>query len=175
MRCRLSSSGYELIGDHRQIDMDISQVTDYLYVGAQPSAQDAEQLCALNVRLIISMVGTIRPPKALTQPPLNLLWLRTYDTIFTPIPIAKLMKGVQAALPVIRSGGGVLTYCREGRHRSIAMGAAILIAMGHPAEEAMRLLTTHRRKADPHAWHIRRQIKEFEKRWQSMSTTEVKA
>src|SRR5512136_23587 len=55
--------------------MDISQVTDYLYVGAQPSAQDAEQLHALNVRLIISMAGTIRPPKALAQPPLRLLWL----------------------------------------------------------------------------------------------------
>jgi protein tyrosine phosphatase (PTP) superfamily phosphohydrolase (DUF442 family) len=155
--------------------MDISRVTDYLYVGAQPSAQDAERLHALNVRLIISMAGTMRPPKALTQPPLRLLWLRTYDTIFTPIPISKLIEGVQAALPVIQGGGGVLAYCREGRHRSIAMGAAILIAMGHSAEEAMQLLTARRQKADPQAWHIRRQIKKFEKRWQSMPTAEVKA
>ncbi len=155
--------------------MDISQVTDYLYVGAQPSAQDAEQLHALNVQLIISMAGTIRPPAALSQPPLHLLWLRTYDTIFTPIPISKLMEGVQAALPVIQSGGGVLAYCREGRHRSIAMGAAILIAMGHSAEEAMRLLSTRRQKADPQAWHIKRQIKKFERRWQNMPRAEVKA
>ena len=154
--------------------MDISQITDYLYVGAQPSAQDAEQLRALNVRLIISMAGTIHPPEVLTQPPLSVLWLRTYDTIFTPIPIGKLMKGVQAALPVIQGGGGVLAHCREGRHRSVAMGAAILIAMGHSAEEAMQLLSARRKKADPQAWHIRRQIKRFEKHWQSMSMTEVK-
>ena len=175
MCCRPSSSGYGRISDHQQTDMDISQVTDYLYVGAQPSAQDVEQLHAMNVRLIISMAGTIRPPKALTQPPLRLLWLRTYDTIFTPIPIGKLMEGVQAALPVIRGGGGVLTYCREGRHRSIAMGAAILIAMGHSADEAMRLLSARRKKADPQAWHIRRQIKRFEKKWQSRPANEVKA
>ena len=173
MYCRPSSSGYQRVSD-LQIDMDISQITDYLYVGAQPSAQDAEQLHAMNVRLIISMAGTVRPPKVLTQPPLHLLWLRTYDTILTPIPIGKLMEGVLAALPVIQGGGGVLAYCREGRHRSIAMGAAILIAMGHSAEEAMRLLSTHRQKADPQAWHIRRQIKKFEKRWQSMPMTEVK-
>lgn len=154
--------------------MDISQITNYLYVGAQPSAQDAEQLCALNVRLIISMAGTIRPPEALTQSPLSVLWLRTYDTIFTPIPIGKLMKGVQAALPVIQGGRSVLAHCREGRHRSVAMGAAILIAMGHSAEEAMQLLSARRKKADPQAWHIRRQIKKFEKHWQSMPTTEVK-
>ena len=154
--------------------MDISQITDYLYVGAQPSAQDAEQLRALNVRLIISMAGTIHPPEALTQPPLSVLWLRTYDTIFTPIPIGKLMEGVQAALPVIQDGRGVLAYCREGRHRSVAMGAAILIAMGHSAEEAMQLLSARRKKADPQAWHIRRQIKKFEKHWQSAPTTKVK-
>ena len=64
--------------------MDISQITDYLYVGAQPSGQDAERLHTLNVRLIISMAGNIRPPVALTQLPLSVLWLRTYDTIFSP-------------------------------------------------------------------------------------------
>ncbi len=154
--------------------MDISQITDYLYVGAQPSGQDAERLRALNVRLIISMAGNIRPPEALTQPPLSVLWLRTYDTIFTPIPIGKLMEGVQAALPVIQDGKGVLAHCREGRHRSVAMGAAILIAMGHSAEEAMQLLSVRRRKADPQAWHIRHQIKKFEKHWQSVPTTKVR-
>jgi protein tyrosine phosphatase (PTP) superfamily phosphohydrolase (DUF442 family) len=146
--------------------MDISQITDYLYVGAQPSAEYADELRARDVRLIISMIGTARPAAAFGQPPFRLLWLRTYDTFLTPIPVSKLMEGVQAALPVIRNGGRVLTYCAQGRHRSVAMAAAILIAMGYSAEDAMRLVRARRPIARPQTWYIKRQIKKFEKHWQ---------
>jgi protein tyrosine phosphatase (PTP) superfamily phosphohydrolase (DUF442 family) len=146
--------------------MDISQITDYLYVGAQPGAEHAAELRARDVRLIISMIGTARPAAAFGKPPFHLLWLRTYDTFLTPIPVSKLMEGVRAALPVIRDGGRVLTYCAQGRHRSVAMAAAILIAMGYSAEEAMRLLQTRRQIARPQTWYIKRQIKKFEKHWQ---------
>jgi hypothetical protein len=146
--------------------LDISQITDYLYVGARPKAEHAAELRARDVRLIISMIGTARPAAAFGEPPFRLLWLRTYDSFLTPIPVNKLVEGVQAALPVIRSGGRVLTYCAQGRHRSAAMAAAILIAMGHSAEEAMRLLRARRRIARPQTWYIKRQIKKFEKHWQ---------
>jgi hypothetical protein len=71
---------------YRQTAMDISQITDYLYVGAQPEAAHADQLRTLGVRLIISMRGERRPPTELEQPPLNVLWLKTFDTFFTPYP-----------------------------------------------------------------------------------------
>jgi protein tyrosine phosphatase (PTP) superfamily phosphohydrolase (DUF442 family) len=147
--------------------MDISQITDYLYVGAQPEATHADRLRALGVRLIISMRGERRPPAALAQPPLSVVWLRTFDTFFTPIPIHKLMEGVRAALPVIQGGGRVLAHCHKGRHRGVAMAAAILIAMGHTAEDAMRLLRERRQMADPHIWYIRWQIMKFEKQWRA--------
>ena len=134
-------------------------------MGAQPRAEHAEELRARDVRLIISMIGTARPAAAFAEPPFRLLWLRTYDTFLTPIPISKLMEGVQAALPVIHGGGRVFTFCAQGRHRSAAMGAAILIAMGHSADEAMRLLRAGRRVARPQTWYIKRQIKKFEKHW----------
>jgi protein-tyrosine phosphatase len=145
--------------------LDISQITDYLYVAAQPRAEHAAELRARDVRLIISMIGTARPPASFGKPPFRLLWLRTYDSFLTPIPISKLMEGVQAALPVIHSGGRVLTYCAQGRHRSAAMAAALLVAMGYSADEAMRLVRTRRRAARPQTWYIKRQIKKFEKRW----------
>ncbi len=148
--------------------LDISQITDYLYVGAQPRAEHAPELRERDVRLIISMIGTARPATALGEPPFRLLWLRTYDFFLTPIPVSKLVEGVQAALPVIRDGGRVLTFCAKGRHRSAAMAAAILIAMGHPAEEAMRLLRAGRRIARPQTWYIKRQIKKFEKQWRQV-------
>jgi hypothetical protein len=47
------------------------------------------------------------------------------------------------------------------------MAAAILIAMGYSADEAMRLLRDRRAIAHPEAWYIRRQIQKFEKRWRT--------
>ncbi len=151
--------------------MDISQITDYLYVGAQPRAEHAEELHARGVRLIISMIGAARPATAFGEPPFRLVWLRTFDSFLTPIPVDKLVEGVRAALPVIRGGDCVLTYCAQGRHRSVAMAAAILIAMGHSAEDAMRLLRARRRIARPQTWYIKRQIKKFEKHWQQAQPT----
>ena len=145
--------------------MDISPITDYLYVGAQPEARHAAQLREMGVRLIINMRAESRPPAAFAEPPLRVLWLRTYDIFLLPIPIHLLLEGVRAALPVIEGGGRVLAHCHKGRHRSVAMAAAILIAKGYTADEATRLLRDRRALAHPDAWHIRRQIKKFEERW----------
>jgi hypothetical protein len=38
-----------------------------------------------------------------------------------------------AALETIRQGGKVYAHCQRGRHRGVAMGAAILIALGYSA------------------------------------------
>jgi protein tyrosine phosphatase (PTP) superfamily phosphohydrolase (DUF442 family) len=146
--------------------MDISKITDQLYIAAHPKAEDAGAIRDLNVRLVLNMIF-IRPAKVYDQPPFRMLTLRTFDSIFLPIPISKLEKGVKAALPVIEAGDSVLVYCREGRHRSVAMAAAILIGQGQSADQAMQLIKSHRSKADPYAWHIQRQIRKFEEVWRA--------
>jgi protein tyrosine phosphatase (PTP) superfamily phosphohydrolase (DUF442 family) len=146
--------------------VDISQITDYLYIASLPKAEDAEAIRARNVTLIINMIF-IRPPEVYTQPPFHMLTLRTFDFPLLPIPIDKLKKGVETALPYIQDGESVLIYCRAGRHRSIAMGACILIARGHTADEAMQLLRERREVADPYARHIERQIRRFEEEWRT--------
>ena len=108
----------------------------------------------------------IPPAEVYTQPPFRMLRLRTFDSIFLPIPISKLMEGVEAAIPAMQAGESVLVYCREGRHRSVAMTAAILIALGLPADRAMQLIKDRRAVADPYAWHIQRRIRKFEEVWQ---------
>ncbi|MGH2521961.1 MAG: dual specificity protein phosphatase family protein [Anaerolineales bacterium] len=148
--------------------MDISQITDYLFVGAQPSVEHAEELRALGVRLIISMRGEKRPPGRFLQPPFRTLWLPTYDTFLTPIPLRTLITGVETALPEIDGGGRVLIHCQRGRHRSVAMAAAILIARGHTSEAAMQLILARRPEADPYLWYIRQRIVMFEKRWRDV-------
>ena len=147
--------------------MDISPITDYLYVGSQPKVVYSEQLSAWGVRLVISMRGESRPHAVFSQPPFSLVWFRTYDTFLTPVPVRVLMEGVRAALPVIEAGGRVLVHCQQGKHRSVAMAAAILIARGYSAEAAMQLLRARRQIASPQTRYVKRQIKKFERAWQT--------
>ena len=144
--------------------MDISEITKQLYVAAHPRAEDASAIRDLNVRLVLNMIF-IRPAKVYDQPPFRMLTLRTFDSIFFPIPIGKLKMGVETALPVLEAGIGVLIYCREGRHRSVAMAAAVLIGLDYSADQAMQLIKSQRAKADPYAWHIQRRIRKFEEVW----------
>ena len=144
--------------------MDISKITDQLYIAAHPKAEDVNAILEMNVRLILNMIF-FRPADVYRNPPFRMLTLRTFDSIFLPIPIGKLVRGVKAALPVIQGGESVLVYCREGRHRSVAMAAAVLIGQGCSADEAMQLISLKRSKADPYAWHIQRRIRKFEEVW----------
>lgn len=145
---------------------DISKVTNYLYVGSRIGKEHSDELKLLNFNLIISMIGQMAPDEIYTIPPFKTLWIKSYDTFFTPISIKKLLVGVQAALPIIQNQGKVLIFCMQGKHRSVAMAAAILIGLGHTSEQAINLLTAARKVADPRKWYIRIQIKAFEKYWQ---------
>jgi protein tyrosine phosphatase (PTP) superfamily phosphohydrolase (DUF442 family) len=148
--------------------MDISRITDHLYVGGQPAPADAPALAALDVGLVISMRAEVRPDPAFSQPPLASLWLRTIDTFLTPIPMRTLERGVRAALPVIAQGRKVFVHCHYGKHRSVAQAAAILIAQGYTAADAMWKLRAERAAADPHIWYIRRRIEKFEQHWRTL-------
>lgn len=144
--------------------MDISQITDQLYIAAHPKSEDVEAIKSLNVRLIINMIFH-RPAREFSRAPFELLTLRTFDSPYLLIPVKKLVRGVETALPVLASGQSVLIYCREGRHRSVAMTCCILVGMGKTADEAMHLVKERRDKADPQATHIQSQIRKFERYW----------
>lgn len=142
-----------------------------MYISAWPRGDHAEEIRALNVRLILSM-HWIRPSRTLGHPPVRLLWLPTFDNALMPMPIRTLQRGVDAALPVIEEGYRVLVHCRAGVHRSVAMACCVLIGMGYTAEEAMQFVKRQRPVADPHAWYIQRRIYMFEQMWHSKLATE---
>ena len=143
---------------------DISQITDQLFISSWPEGKHYQEIVDLNIRLILSM-HWIRPSRTLNQPPLKLLWLWTIDTPLTPMPIYKLRVGVEAALPVIKEGYGVLSHCRAGVHRGAAMACCVLIGLGYTAAEAIRLVESKRQVADPSIWYIRKRIEKFEQVW----------
>jgi hypothetical protein len=144
--------------------LDISAITQYLYISAWLHADHAVEIQLLNVRLILSM-HWIKPSGTLGLPPVRLLWLPTFDNPLLLMPISTLERGVEAALPVIEDGNGVLVHCRAGVHRSVAMACCVLIGMGHSAETAMQLVQQQRPVADPHIWYIQRRIYKFEQLW----------
>jgi len=141
-----------------------SQITDYLFISAWPRGEHVEEIVALGVRLVLSM-HWIRPTKTLGHPPVQLLWLPTIDNPLFPISLKTLNKGVQAALPVIASGGSVLVHCKAGVHRSVAQAACVLIGIGYNADDAMQLIKEKRAVADPYAGYIQKRIRLFEMQW----------
>jgi protein tyrosine phosphatase (PTP) superfamily phosphohydrolase (DUF442 family) len=145
--------------------MDFSRITDNLFIGDTPHRDEYDHLRDLGVRLIINMRFDRRPAIDLHQPPLEFLWLRTFDNPVLPIPIRSLMRGVHAALGTIREGGKVYTHCARGRHRGVAMGAAILIALGYDPVQAIELIKVQRPIADPEAFYIRSRILRFARAW----------
>ena len=146
--------------------MDFSEISPDLLIGTTPNAANYERLRTLGVHLVINMRVTRPPYPDPHQPPLNFLWLPSPDTMFFPIPVFTLMRGVQAALKTIESGGKVYAHCAGGRHRSVAMGASLLIAQGYDAEAAMKHIKARRSFADPDIFYIRSQILKFEQAWE---------
>jgi len=145
--------------------MDFSKITDGLFIGTTPHTEDYPSLHDLGVRLIINMRWEHRPQPNPFDLDMKLLWLRTIDSPLVPIPIHKLILGALAGSETIRAGGAVYTHCAYGRHRGVAMGAAILIAQGHSPRKAMDLIKAKRSVANPDIFYIRRRILKFAKRW----------
>lgn len=147
--------------------LDISKITEYLYVGSKIGPEHLEELKLQKFNLIISMIGELEPAPVYMLPPFKTIWIRTFDTFLTPISLRELRRGIEASLPVIRENGKVLVFCFLGRRRSITMAAAILISMGYDSEEAVAMLMRARKVADPRRWYVRRRIRAFERYWRN--------
>lgn len=148
----------------RMMGHDISKITDYLYVSSWPEGGYADEIRARNIRLILSMHWWL-PEKELRKPPLKLLWLPTIDSPLIPIPVGFLVHGTRDALETIREGYSVLTHCRYGVHRSVAMACCVLVGMGMDADAAMQLVKAGRAEADPYAPYVQARIRKFEGEW----------
>ena len=77
------------------MSFNFSNITDDLFIGTTPLASDYDGLRELGVRLIINMRLTRSPFPDLHHTPIQLLWLRTIDSPFFPLPISKLMIGAR--------------------------------------------------------------------------------
>lgn len=150
------------------MSFNFSNITDDLFIGTTPLVTDYNGLRELGIKLVINMRLLHGPFPDDHPEPIKLLWLRTFDSPFFPIPISKLMRGAKAALETINAGGKVYVHCAGGRHRGVAMGSCILIAQGYAPEAAMNLISERRRVADPNIYYIRSQIMQFARQWKTI-------
>ncbi|MBI5420861.1 MAG: dual specificity protein phosphatase family protein [Parcubacteria group bacterium] len=111
--------------------IDISKITDYLYLGSQPELEGYKYLEDNGVKLVINMRLMHPLFRDVAPVPIEILRLRTFDAPLFPIPVMALVRGVETALPHTKNGGKVFTHCKAGVHRSVAMASSILIGMGH--------------------------------------------
>jgi protein tyrosine phosphatase (PTP) superfamily phosphohydrolase (DUF442 family) len=148
--------------------MDLSEITDNLFIGTTPRNDETKLLHDLGVRLVINMRFEKRPPQQPHDLPIKFLWLPTIDSPGLVIPIRSLIRGVHAALETFKTGGKVYVHCQRGRHRGVAMGASILIALGYEPQEAMDLIKAQRPIADPDVFYIRRRILRFAHAWRTV-------
>ena len=130
--------------------MDVSAITEQLYIAPRPRSRHVAHMQELRIDLVLAMIW-FRPARGLMRPPFRIVRLPTLDNPLAPMPMSLLFRGVAAALPVLDSGGRVLVYCRAGRHRSVAMACCILIARGMTADGAMDLVVERRPVADDSA------------------------
>jgi len=149
--------------------LDISQINDYLFIAGWPAGKHAPQITDLDITLIISIIREKQDP-ALSVPPSQNIQLKTTDSILMPISTEKLRQGVEATLPVIESGGRILTYCKSGIHRRAAMATCILIGQGYTVEDAVQIVKAGREAAKPDTPHIYKRIEKFATKWQGHST-----
>lgn len=148
--------------------MNFSQITDDLFIGNMPTVREYDHLRDLGVQLIINMRFSRGPAPDPHPTPMHTLWLRSLDSPFFPISMRSLTRGAHAALETIRNGGKVYSHCAYGKHRSVAMGACILIAQGMDTLAAMELIKSRRAIADPDAFYIRPRILKFTNEWQML-------
>jgi hypothetical protein len=85
--------------------MNLSKITDNLYIGTTPKTKDYDLLCSLGIELVINMRFGFPPVRELFLPPLKSLWLPVIDSPLFPIPVKALQKGAETALQVIQKGG----------------------------------------------------------------------
>lgn len=146
--------------------LDISKITDQLYIAAHPKSRHSDLIRGYGVTLVLCMI--FHPPALVYwRDPFRMLWLPTFDAPQLPMPLSRLVRGVNTALPVIEHGESVMVYCRQGRHRSVAMACCILVGLGFSSTDAMELIKSKRPIADPDAWYIRDRIMKFEEIWNS--------
>ncbi len=145
---RLVARLHEYASDLVPTTLNLSWITDTLAVGGSFRRRDIRRLAALGITAVIDARAEAADDEvALAQHGIELLRLPAPDRY--ALSPEQLELGARWALERIAAGGKVLVHCEHGVGRGPLLGAAVLVAGGQSAPEALRLLRRKRWQAAP--------------------------
>jgi protein tyrosine phosphatase (PTP) superfamily phosphohydrolase (DUF442 family) len=140
--------------------LNMSWITPYLAVGGRILPEDIHRLATAGVTRVVDTRSEHKDDEAaLHVAGIELLYLPTPDTY--PLSLDELEAGARWANQQIVQGQRVLIHCEHGVGRSVLLTAAVLVARGMSADQAMALIMRKRWQAAPNHRQMRR-LQEFE-------------
>jgi hypothetical protein len=128
--------------------LNFSWITDSLAVGGSYRVKDIKRLAGMGVTAVIdAREEASDDAEALGKHGIALLRLPTRDRY--ALSMENLRKGAEWAQMHIADGGRVYVHCEHGVGRGPLMGAAVLIAGGYTAPQALRIIRAKRWQAAP--------------------------
>jgi protein tyrosine phosphatase (PTP) superfamily phosphohydrolase (DUF442 family) len=117
--------------------MNVSRVNEWLWVGGSVPRAQYKALAAQGITAVIDMrAERCDDAAALSALSIELLHLPVTDRY--PPSVEQLMRGVEWALPRVKTGGQLYTHCEHGVGRGPLMGLAVMVAQGAEATAAYR-------------------------------------
>jgi len=141
--------------------LDLAQITEQLYVGARPWAEDWKQFRELGLTVFVSLQAE-QEPAAPWMAAEGYLWLPTVDG--DSPSLAQLEWGTAFIDQAIRAGRKVYVHCLGGSGRSPLLCAAYLVTQGYPPEEALEKVERARPATNLNP-RQRLRLAEFAQRW----------
>ena len=162
---RLLARLMEWISDLQPKQLNYSQVTPQLAVGGSFKNRHIKLLKARGVTSVVDCrQEALDDQAALAAAGLEFLHLPTPDRYgFT---YDQLHAGVDWVLERVATGGTAFLHCEHGVGRGPLMTCAVLVAQGHSAPEALRIVRSARWQAMPNDRQLAALLS-FEKEWRS--------
>ena len=153
----------EWLSDLQPKQLNYSDVTPQLAVGGAFRMRDIGLLKARGVTAVVDCrQEALDDQAALARAGLQFLHLPTPDRYgFT---YAQLHEGVGWVLDRVAEGGRTFLHCEHGVGRGPLMCCAVLVAQGHSAPEALRIVRRARWQAMPNDRQLQALLR-FEKEW----------
>ena len=142
--------------------MNFNQITEHLFVGEQPGAEDWATLRELGITVNVNLRSEARDSFDGIAPQVS-LWLPTPD--WSGPGVETIERGARFIASMVQAGRKVYVHCRFGAGRAPILGAGYLVTTGLSADEAYRLMKRQRPGFKPNGGQVKK-LHQFAKQWQ---------
>jgi hypothetical protein len=159
---RLVARLHEYANDIVPTTLNLSWISESLAVGGAYRRSDVRRLAALGITAVIdARAEATDDERLLAQHGITLMRLPAPDRY--ALSYDQLLAGAEWACDRVSAGEKVFVHCEHGVGRGPLLGAAVLVASGMSASEALRLLRARRWQAAPNDRQLEALL-EFESR-----------